>query len=735
MLRALKLRNFKKHRSTDINLQAGLNVVRGPNAQGKTSILKGILFALFGSQGAGAKDHLMTWGARSMSVSLDVDLPRHGTVRITRTGTSARAETLKGDEVIQVLASGHAPVTAFVEDALGVDFKTFRMMSCSPQGEVASLLTMGAAALQRRIEEIAGADVVEAVLALIATDVASAEGYIAGIGDIPDIEALKVNREAFKAAISEQEVSLARHQDSRLAQQVKMDDLNQQIQQVSVLVARADQCMKHKEAVAASIRRDEQTLSRASAEMAKIPADINKQAADGAAGVDKAGRWVQVLTTLSQQATACQKARNKDVQVLATKEAALSEMDAIVGTLAQCRDARQQAEQRQNELSRHVQTVRQQLTEARNAVRDAVCPTCKREFEAGAMEVAQARLVALQAQHNTAVADASEQGIRCADLLKQEKALEAKHNPALYSEVLVLRSRIDASAQQIRGLLDQAGGCKDIEGLDARLRESRAGYDALLGTHKELQKLLALYVSVSSEADATKSALKNKEAEHATLASELSRIDADLSGLPDQPTLVEDLETARRHTAQADQGITETQSALSSNRAMLSNMTKTIEDGEAAKQRMEATERRLAVIKELQSYLRKNRVRLGAEIWGSLLAYASSVIGLVTEGRLASVSKETNGGFSVLEGDRSVPVDELSGAQRAIVGVALRLAISHTFYGVAGVLLLDEISADCDESNAAALAGMLLSLGSQVVMVTHRSGDSAQAGHVVNLAA
>src|SRR3972149_5505627 len=49
MLRKLKLQNWKSHAETELQFSKGINVLVGPMGSGKSSVLQGICFALFGS--------------------------------------------------------------------------------------------------------------------------------------------------------------------------------------------------------------------------------------------------------------------------------------------------------------------------------------------------------------------------------------------------------------------------------------------------------------------------------------------------------------------------------------------------------------------------------------------------------------------------------------------------------------------------------------------------------------
>jgi DNA repair exonuclease SbcCD ATPase subunit len=185
MIYSVKMKNFKQHLDYEAVFNDGLNTVQGENGSGKTTVLKAILFSLFGATAVGSKDHLTTWGQTKMSVETDLLLPV-GCVKITR--SFAKAEIKLGDEL---LASGQTAVTNYVEAQLGMNAKLFKSMLFAEQGEAQLLLKMGAAGLQRQLETVANIEVIDKVIALISLDNVRAEGELLGIGELKDINALR----------------------------------------------------------------------------------------------------------------------------------------------------------------------------------------------------------------------------------------------------------------------------------------------------------------------------------------------------------------------------------------------------------------------------------------------------------------------------------------------------------------------------------------------------------------
>jgi len=163
----------------------------------------------------------------------------------------------------------------------------------------------------------------------------------------------------------------------------------------------------------------------------------------------------------------------------------------------------------------------------------------------------------------------------------------------------------------------------------------------------------------------------------------------------------------------------------------------TCQDQFQVAQKTEATrkdvEKDVATRKELQVFLRNNRTRLTEEVWNAITTLTSGYASEITEGLIHSLTRDASGDFYVQEGEHTAPVSELSGAREAIVGLSLRIALGKAFYGDSSFIMLDEVTAACSENNAANVAGTLQGLGTQVILISHRGADVANAANVIFL--
>lgn len=144
----------------------------GPTGAGKSSIIDGIAFALFGSVARYGNENLIAPIVNTLStearVRLDFSLGnnRYSAVRVVRrtaTGAStkeARLETMPSDggEAV-VLAGTAAEVTKEVEALLGLSFAQFTKTIVLPQGDFARFLTETSGDRQSLLRRLLGLDV------------------------------------------------------------------------------------------------------------------------------------------------------------------------------------------------------------------------------------------------------------------------------------------------------------------------------------------------------------------------------------------------------------------------------------------------------------------------------------------------------------------------------------------------------------------------------------------------
>src|SRR5207245_3411063 len=140
-LRRLRLVNFRQHADTEIEFGQGITGIFGPNGSGKTTILEGIAWAIYGVQAVrGDKDSIRRLGAKgrdSVDVELEFRLGAHE-YRVER-GLATAALYQDG----QLVANSLKAVTHKLERSLGMTHDEFFNTYFTGQKELAVMAALG----------------------------------------------------------------------------------------------------------------------------------------------------------------------------------------------------------------------------------------------------------------------------------------------------------------------------------------------------------------------------------------------------------------------------------------------------------------------------------------------------------------------------------------------------------------------------------------------------------------
>ncbi len=161
MLNQLTLTCFRKHQSLTVDFTNGIQVIRAANEGGKTTLLEGIGYALFGAKALRTTfDQAVTWGedAKRLKVSLTLSVD-DATYTFTR-GKSGAEVLFNG----KVFVTGQGEVTSFAASLLGADSATASKLMVASQNSIRGALDEGPKALSQMIEDLAGFDTFDQIL-------------------------------------------------------------------------------------------------------------------------------------------------------------------------------------------------------------------------------------------------------------------------------------------------------------------------------------------------------------------------------------------------------------------------------------------------------------------------------------------------------------------------------------------------------------------------------------------
>lgn len=792
MFRSLHLKNFKKHADLSVDFTTGMNGIYGPNYMGKSTLLYGLLFALGGtSHVPGTRlANRDSDGRYQVEAEFEVsgDL-----LRVVRTKSSANLY-LNGAE--EPIASGTTGVNDEIEKRIGMSVKQWKELHYAKQKNAHSLLRYSAGNLHSLMRRLVGAEELDQVQnrlkrmadkergvldALSESSGFTAEEANQAISDLQtkisaQQDAAKDTAELVQDLVSTEEVGVTKTQaDNTKLQQLitaKGEAVTQQTRLEAAqrgmdlsLVEEADRRLQLAQADNALADLESTT----SAWLAALTERIEQRVAALEKGIDPAaGEKIAQYEELTRRINLAAAAVPSATQRLEQAREALA---AGQQTVDQATLAVQQApapdvaqiladQNAQADLRGEVTVINQRIKDLTSAIEGAACPTCQRPFEEHNPEELQGELdqaVATKqklvtqgqalgekitaAQGAATKASAAQRTLELAEsqLQQQESTVIHEENQLLLAEQEQLKAQ-EAMAEsgldddKVQALRNQSKNLADGRQWAATdLENGRTQAEQSLATARANAKLAR---SEWDKADAAHRAAldalaalekKGKPGDVAAMEEQIAKLQERLK--KDQTTLAE----LRTTLAQARQEELEANQQLALSRSQEKVWVERLQRLEAAAERRSKAETRLAKIQHLQKHLKTNAEGYMGKVWGSFLAQASGVVRQCTGGDMQGLQRNEDGAFEFLEEGCAMALDEASGAQEAIIGLAVQLALSTAAPCHLNVLLLDEPTADMDPDCSLATMVAMRALGQQVIFVSHHQHDNSLCDNAITL--
>ena len=165
MITSIRLVNWRSHKNTLLDFSKGTNLLVGIMGGGKSSVLEGISFALFGTFPALERrrvklDDVVRFNEEQASIVLEMkwngnDYRIERTIRRKDKRTATKAEIFREGSLID---SGPKAVTSYVEGILGVDYDLFTRAIYSEQNNIDYFLNLDPRRRKEEIDRLLGLD-------------------------------------------------------------------------------------------------------------------------------------------------------------------------------------------------------------------------------------------------------------------------------------------------------------------------------------------------------------------------------------------------------------------------------------------------------------------------------------------------------------------------------------------------------------------------------------------------
>lgn len=712
----LELHNFKRHQNLTVDFDDGLTVIRGPNWAGKSTVLNGVLFALFGTPAVpGRKDQLLRRGATSMFVKLWIR-NAGGRFMIKRAMNSAGVWD-ESSEGARPVATGDTETSNWVLEQVGVDRKTALQLCCSPQTQTAALLSLGAAAINRLVEQLSGADQIDTMAKRAGERAKKLSGALEGLPE---------PHEGLEAAVAQLQASLQdlQEQDKQAATVFEAAKIHAKATRESWQDGVA---LKGVIEAAQAAQRRVEAADKAIAELQAEIAELEAQELPAAEDLQECEARLKAVRAEALKQRDNERERVRLLSWFETTgkqwEAAeafipeVEKLEAYVGQLAEAKEKRAVGRGR---LATQLDQAAKRCNTLEKAKEEARCPECLRPYDE---------------HEGTAQIDADIEQAKSA--LEEVRAELRKHDAAEVVHEKVRREKVE-ELNQLRKKLPPPdyeaiynGNLAALEALppaDAQLAAKVEKAEAALQDRRRRQTLFEQWQDQLMKASKRMGQLLKSREEERSYAREKD------TAMPDVGALEAASKRAQQKLEEAMAVKNESAAAIGEVVAELRAAEKALAADQAAREKRAEWEGRRDRWVAFQSWLLKNKSRLLTDLWNGILGVASEFIVEATGGYATELRRSEAGDFAVVEDGEESPCDGgISGGMAAIAGTGLKLALVELLPTAPGFLLLDEPSSELNDERAAALAGALRGRARQLVMVTHRTGEEFLADRLMEL--
>ncbi len=692
MLKELELHNVLKHKHLKVNFAEGLNIIRGANEAGKSSMIEGLAYNWFGSAALDKSlDDSVHRGVKKTKFKTRTVLDMQGSEIVCERGASGAEIHRDG----KVLCTGQREVTLKMEELFGLPTSKSQDIILAAQNSIRGVLSAGPAAAMEFVEKLG--------------DFQQADQLIRGFtlkvttGQVKPLEVqLGVAEASLRDTLATEEPNIPQIEGScakiLAAEETAKKVLARATTSHETLLKAAD-TSRRKASLLDVIARHKQDFLKFEARKRVIAGargelpGLKKQVTASEASSSRHYSWQAHQHFL--------RAKPPETDLLWDDgyEALLGEKKLTEALLRESEDANIRA------VTNIAGLKAQRTTET-------VCPTCEREFDNKAqIEKANAALAAriegAVSERDQAVARKQEAQGTLAEL---NTVISIQEQTVSWIQELPLTS-INVDRHQVPYTVSWVGPVIPEE-------------PAIL-LPSELAELTSKIVAYEATLE-TEPSLVPPDNTMAVGAEE------ELASMP-EPTSQEDLNKSQSELAEAQRVLTATKAergamdkVLAAAKTAIAVRFSQIAEAEKLVSRLESDLKELSKNNSVLKELREARGQVAEMLWAKILGGTSAFFSQFRG--VQSVVTKSKQGFLV-DGSNSRP----SGSTLDVLGLALRITIAKVF-STCGVLILDEPSAGCDEERTALMTAGLVSAGfDQVILVTHKQADEGAAGNLIQL--
>jgi exonuclease SbcC len=764
-LRSLSLRNYRVYRAVDLEFPDGLVGIYGANGSGKSTIIEGVRYALYGDS------RTDKWELRSAGVGEDV---RVGLVFEHEGNTYEVRRRLKGRNLTpevevflngQLAAQSAREANGYLARVLGMGQRAFLASVCAQQKELTAFATMDAGDRRRLVLDLLGVSPVERALARVREEArdarAAAGGARAGLPDLDEL-ASDCSQAAAEQAAAEQgdrdaaeaeeaaRAGLERQRAATAAAEARareLDDLRgrarlasaeaaghrQEAERHEERAARADRLGPEIEAAAARLAE----LAAAAAPLAEL--ELAREAAARRAALALALEEASGRQRTAERALALAERDAAGAPELAAASAAAERaVDAAEEPLAAARDRHAEASEAAGKAAAGLDAAREAAERSARLDPAAPCPTCgqplgeayQRVRHDHAEELAAAETAAAEAQAAKAAAvqagrELAAERDRLVRKLEAARTAESKtaRAAALADGARAALQLAAADVQERRAALHQVpdpgfdpdAHTRARQAADAREQAALglADLERRRGQAEEERVLAKEALARADQADLRAAGLEQD-------AERLGPADAELAAARER-------QEAAAEAAKAAHGARQrTTEALAGARRRAQDRQASLQAGQAQHERVAGLEEEAAYLARLADLVAGFRLHLVSRLGRRLSVEAAALFAELTDHQYQDLVVDPEDyAIRIADAGTEYELARFSGSENDLASLSLRVAVSLVIAesaGELGLLVLDEVLGALDRERRERMLDALTHLQGrfrQVLLVTH----------------
>ncbi|HEU4997243.1 MAG TPA: SMC family ATPase [Gemmatimonadaceae bacterium] len=768
-LSRLRLRHFRQHADTTIDFDGGLTGIIGPNGSGKTTILEGIAWALYGTPAVrGTREGIRSLRAPArarVQVELDFELAGHR-YHVSRSLTGAE---LYLDGASSPIANSVSGVTDLLRRRLGMTQQEFFNTYFTGQKELSVLAAMGPAERAQFLSRVLGYERLRSAQALVRERRNVIKGELSGI------QSAMLEADVVARLLRESESRLKDAQERANAALAQLKQAHERSLDVAPRWLAAQQERQALQEVAAEVRvqesneaslaRDAERLDKELAEIVAAREELARLKAELEVHKDLATQLHQMealfqeegrrraliqnrksleeeLATLRERRARVEGASAKAASAEAERDRTRRELDEAASRAEAARTEwvrdRQEATTRRESLLAHYREIKDQRERLADLGPDSPCPICTRPLAEHFREVVdeldgKLTEVLVNGKYFAARVEQLDEmptPLRDAEAHEQQLAEQLERQTKALTD---LQLQMREHAQLVRDTTDKE---KRLESIVRDLEAIPSGYHVtrhaeLRQRHEQFAPMAARYARLGALEEREPEVRKGATA----VQRDLKKVRARLVDLRKRQSAARfsdaDFNTLREQHEQAASELRAGELAALGAEKELDAARTARAAAEQARQELARTQERLRTLTadrrlhdELDRAYTDMRAELNQHLRPEISELASSFLSELTDGRYGELELDDDYNIIVLED--GIPKPVISGGEEDLANLVLRLAISQMIAERAGqsfsLLVLDEVFGSLDDArrhNVVELLRRLHDRFEQVVLITH----------------